>query len=133
MGISYRVNSSIYYIKGIRVMEIKDYKFSLGIVEDICYKLEMEVFFDRHKYNDFKEIVEIIFEDGGYEEHIKDEVLENFEEVIFNAIVRKIEEDYPTLIDEISTIDLELELMSVDINDSMGMILDILNDYIETL
>lgn len=114
-------------------MEIKDYKFSLGIVEDICYKLEMEVFFDRHKYNDFKEIVEIIFEDEGYEEHIKDEVLENFEEVIFNAIVRKIEEDYPTLIDEISTIDLELELMSVDINDSMGMILDILNDYIETL
>ena len=114
-------------------MEIKDYKFSLGIVEDICYKLEMEVFFDRHKYNGFKEIVEIIFEDEGYEEHIKGEVLENFEEIIFNAIVRKIEEDYPALIDEISTINLELELMSVDINDSMGMILDILNDYMETL
>ena len=54
-------------------MEIKDYKFSPGIVEEICYKLEMEVFFDRHKYNGFKEIVEIIFEDEGYEEHIKGE------------------------------------------------------------
>ena len=114
-------------------MEIKDYKFNSEVVENICYILEAEVFFSRYKYNDFKEIIDIIFEEERYDENLKNEVFENFEEIIFNAIVRKIEEDYPALIDEISTIDLELELMSVDINDSMGMILDILNDYIETL